>query len=292
LALEGFTVIHAFEEPGTFQVDLDAWDAAGNHAAAVDSAVITVEDIVSPIPYGGGDRTVGVLDPFTLDASGTTDNDPTILETGTFVWEFQDGAVRVSLPGPMANYTFARAGSYTVRLTVRDAGGNAAAVTFKVTAADIDPPTIVANVPPAEVLAGDSLQLNASGTHDNVGVASVNWRVQGPFSFDTQIYTSQGTVLLKLIGNYTVTVTAKDAVGNAASLSWGVRVVQRPAGGPVPINNTTQDPVNETPGPNPDPTPGPVTPGPQAPAFGTPALIAAMAAVAIALLGWRRRRSR
>jgi hypothetical protein len=287
VVLTGQSVVYSFAEPGTFQVDLDAWDAGGNHAAAVDTAAVVVQDIVAPSPNGGGDRIVGVLESFDLNASGTTDNDPTVLATGTFVWEFQDGSTRVALAGVSAHYTFVRAGIYTVRLTVRDAGDNAAAVTFKVTSADLDAPLIQVNQSITELFPGTPLSLNATGSRDNVGITSFSWRVQGPFAFDAQLYGLVASVTLERTGNYTVVATARDAAGNGANLSFSIRVVPRPIEGPG-TNGSANGTGNGTPPDGGTPPSSEPPRGPSTPALEVPALVCALVAGALLLRSDRR----
>ncbi len=247
--LEGalnYTAAHqivTFPHPGVFRVLLDAWDPSGNHAGGPDVLYVRVEDDVKPVPAPGGDRTVEVGARVSFDGSASTDDDPTLVNAGTFLWEFQDGADRKALRGPSAQYSFGTVGVYWVRLTVTDPSGNSASAVFKVTVVDLEAPVLVIAELPASLSAGGTLFLNGSGSTDNAGAPSISWRVVGPSDFLSQLSQASGEVVLTLPGLYTVTVTARDASGNTASRAF----------------NVTVTPAGTTPGPSggPGTTPGP-----------------------------------
>ncbi len=236
VALFGPEQHFVFAFPGTFRVDLAVLDPSGNAAAAAASFNVTVADNEAPTPSGGGNRFVAVGLPTMLDASGSTDNDPTFLSTGAFSWEFQDGGVRQVLTGLRVNYTFARVGDYDVRLSARDGAGNAARILFTLTVGDGTPPVIVAEPLPANLSQGRSLVLNASGTHDDVGLASVIWHVTGPYGFDVFTSTSSAIVPVGLPGDYHATVIATDTTGNVATATFDVHVT---VAQPGPTGNGT-----------------------------------------------------
>ncbi len=222
-----------FPDPGVYRIELRVTDPSGNAAAAPDNLTVTVLDNEPPTPNGGGNRQVGVGVRAVLDGSASTDNDPDLIASGRFTWEFQDGAVRQALNGSVAAYTFTQLGAYRIRLSVVDAAGNSAAVVFTITVVDTTPPLLSFTALPAQVEAGSALTLNASGTTDNIAVASVSWRVTGPFGFDISVASASGTVVMGLPGNYTATVTAVDTAGNQVARSFAVRVVPAttPGGG-------------------------------------------------------------
>jgi hypothetical protein len=229
--LVGLRHIVVFDDPGLFKVELDAWDPTGLHAQAPDVMYVRVVDEWPPVPSGGGDRTVEVGASVPFSAAGTHDNDPTVMETGTFVWEFQDGAERKALHGADAAYVFERAGVYSVRLTVTDAAGNMASVVFKVTVVDGEGPVLRVAPIPEEVASGIAVVLDAANSTDNGGALRFLWRVEGPAGFLWQLAAARGDVVLTYAGVYRITVTATDAAGNAASREFNVTVVKAAGGG-------------------------------------------------------------
>ncbi len=282
----------AFSTPGLFRVELDAWDPSGNRAPSPDVMYVRVLDEERPVAGAGGDREVPVGEAFVLDGSSSSDNDPSLLETGLFRWEFQDGAERKALDGLEVEYAFARPGTYIVRLTVTDQTGNSGAVVFSVKAVDATAPILVYAAPPTGLAAGDTLALNASGTTDNVGVAAVVWAVEGPSSFEASASGFLQAVALPFEGVYRVTITATDASGNAATATFIVTVAAR-----------TPGPTGPGPGPSQGPPPrngngtemGASFPPPSTGAS-TGALVAgvagAVALAAVAALFWWRTRAR
>jgi enediyne biosynthesis protein E4 len=250
--LLGPTQSIAFPEPGVYVVELHVSDPGGNPSALPGSLTVTVVDDEPPAPNGGGNRQVGVGVPVVLNGSASADNDPSLLSTGRFSWEFQDGAVRQTLSGAVAAYTFTQLGAYRIRLSVFDAAGNSAAIVFTITVVDTTPPALNVTAPSAQIEAGASLLLNASGTTDNIAVASISWRVTGPFGFDISIANGSGAVLIALPGNYTATVRALDTAGNQVTRSFEVKVVpasttggadgNHPPGGPDQGGGSTSGP--------------------------------------------------
>jgi hypothetical protein len=238
-----------FPYPGVFRVELDVWDPTGNHATAPDVMYVRVSDDLNPLAEAGGDRTVEVGETVPFSAAGSSDNDPSLFDTGTFLWEFQDGSERKALHGPTSSYIFERAGAYTVRLTIWDQGGNSGSTKFFVTVVDAEAPVLHVEPIPAEIAEGISLVLDASGTTDNGGGVRVLWRVEGPAGFLWQAATARAEVVLSQAGAYLVTVTARDLAGNVVGATFNVTVV-RPTGlGPGPGgSNPTSGPGGTTPG--------------------------------------------
>ncbi|MEN3010155.1 MAG: HYR domain-containing protein, partial [Candidatus Bipolaricaulaceae bacterium] len=111
-------------------------------------------------------------------------------------------------------------GTTTVTYTARDAAGNTASCSFKVTVVDNTPPAITCPTPapaynadPGKCYA--SLSFAATAT-DNCGVAGITYRVNGsPITFPYNFP----------VGTTTVQVIATDIHGNSASCSFQVRVV-------------------------------------------------------------------
>lgn len=282
-----------FATPGLFRVELDLWDPSGNPALAPDVLYVRVLDEERPIAGTGGDREVEVGQAFVLDGTTSSDNDPSLLETGLFRWEFQDGSQRKALDGLKVEYTFARPGTYAVRLTVTDQSGNSGAVVFSLKAVDSTAPVLVFAPPPTGLVAGGTLNLNATGTADNVAVATVAWTVEGPSSFTAAAFGFAAAIALPFEGVYRVTLTATDASGNQAAATFNLTVAARPSGSPGP-------------GPEPGPSGGPPAPtgngtqtgGGSPPPSGGAAngalaagLVVAVALAAVAAFRWRRTRA-
>lgn len=127
---QGMLTTHVYESPGVFAVTLKITDARGSSATrtrgvVVEPPAVPVANIVfSPT---APDTTVSV----NFDGAGSTVGSPaTIVE---YSWSFGDGTDAVTASSPTASHQYSVAGSYIVRLTVKDSLGRTATVTAGVT---------------------------------------------------------------------------------------------------------------------------------------------------------------
>src|SRR5205807_159491 len=120
----GLTASHSYANPGLYTATLTVWDNSGNAATATRS--VTVRDTAAPIPRGGGDRTADEGQSLFFDGSASSDN----VAVTSYLWDFGDGSNATSTT---ATHVYPRTGTYTAKLTVRDAAGNPATTQFTVT---------------------------------------------------------------------------------------------------------------------------------------------------------------
>jgi PKD repeat protein len=113
--LDGINPTYTFQTPRTYMVSLNVTDAAGNWAT--DTVVITVMDVTKPAANAGQSQTVNVGATVTFDAGGSTDDVGIV----SYEWDFRDGTIGTN---KTTTHTYANPGTYTVRLTVKDAAGN------------------------------------------------------------------------------------------------------------------------------------------------------------------------
>jgi len=107
-------------------------------------------------------------------------------------------------------------------VTAQDAAGNTATATLTVSGVDARPPTVAITSPTsASTYSTSSSVLTLAGTAaDNVGVTQVTWansRGGSGVASGTTSWTASGILLQ--IGTNVLTVTARDAAGNVASVS-------------------------------------------------------------------------
>jgi regulation of enolase protein 1 (concanavalin A-like superfamily) len=118
------------------------------------------------------------------------------------------------------------AGTYSITALASDAAGNVAeSAPVAVTLGDATAPTVTVTSPAAGSTVSGSITLAATAT-DNVGVASVQFRVNGSSvgTADTAApYATTWSTTGLAAGTYTVTAVASDAAGNQATSS-GVSV--------------------------------------------------------------------
>ncbi len=113
----GVSVSHIYAKPGRYNATLTVKDARGNSAKT--TIVITIRDVTPPLAEAGENKTVTVGEMFTLNASRSVDNVGIV----SYEWDLGDGTTGT---GIIANHVYTRAGTYAVKLTVKDAAGNRA----------------------------------------------------------------------------------------------------------------------------------------------------------------------
>ena len=137
------------------------------------------------------------------------------------------------------SFTFDIDGEYTVTLAVADVAGNQASDTITVSVSDTTPPVADAG-PDIAVDQGIEVELDGTGSTDNVGISTWTWT----FTYDGEPRTLDGaeaTYIFSKPAIVEVTLTVSDVVGNEASTS--ITVTVRDA--EPPVANAGEDIVLE-----------------------------------------------
>jgi len=188
-------------------------------AEVMEGAVTQVEfyfaDTMKPTAHAGLDQTVNEDTPMKFDGSASSDN----IGIVSYTWMFMDMTPQ-TLTGVNPTYTFTIPGVYTVTLTVRDAAGNYATDTTLITVLDVTAPIADAGDNQA-VTEGTPINLSAGDSSDNVGIVSYEW----DFGDGTHETGETATHTYTGPGNYTVTLTVKDAAGNSETDSINITVL-------------------------------------------------------------------
>jgi PKD repeat protein len=120
VTLYGVHPTHVFSVVGAYNVTLTVRDSGS--LTSSDTMTVTVAPAnAAPVADAGDDQTVKAGDLVVFDGGGSTDDAAT---TGlNYTWEFVYDGQTQKRYGPQPTFEFLVAGTYTVTLTVRDAGG-------------------------------------------------------------------------------------------------------------------------------------------------------------------------
>ena len=216
-ALERAHPSFMFDTAGQYVLRLTVWDAAMN--VATDELVLTIRDTTPPVADAGPDREVPQHSVVTLDGTGSTDNVAVVGWTWSLLYDGTDMEFQV----PVSTFRFDLAGTYAVRLMVRDAEGYSSWNLMRIVVLDIEPPHAVAggNITVEQYT---TVVLDGTGSWDNVGVAMSTWS----FTYagrNTMLNGSMPDFRFGRGGNYTIVLTVADAAGNTASTTMWVDVL-------------------------------------------------------------------
>ncbi len=214
----GVTVQHSYTAPGTYTVQLTVRDNAG----ATDSATaqVSVAPVANQPPHAAFSYTPPNPNPGAwvhFDASASSDPDGTIV---SYAWNFGDGSTGT---GVSVYHQFTSAGTYGVRLTVRDNAGATDSVTHSVVVAAVIPPPHANAGGPYTGVVGQPVTLNGSASTGSIAQYMWNFGdgTNGTGVTVQHVYGAPGT--------YTATLTVVGTTGQQSSDTTQVVISQ-----PVP----------------------------------------------------------
>ena len=220
VVLEGKVVRWTFPVLGDFTGQLNVSDTVS--LWNVTTFTINVTDTTPPDVLAGENTTVDQGEWVSVDGTSSTDNDSTLILSGTFVWRVipQGPGTEVrTYNGLIASIQFPEMGVFKIVLKVTDQSGNSGEDELWVTVRDITPPEVDAG-PDTEVNEGSSVTIEPASISDNDPVFDANltawWQVTGP---DTDMR-MDGLVLVFIaprMGEFQATFHVTDAAGNEAT---------------------------------------------------------------------------
>lgn len=208
----GVTITHSWSEPGTYEVNVEVTDQAGNKAA--DNVTVVVVDNESPIADAGEDRTIDMNTEVILDGSESSDN----IGIDSFTWTFNNGTQN-ELSGESVEYKFKRAGRFEVRLRVEDTSGNVDEDTVVITVEDTEAPSAAAGED-TTIDVGTEFTFDASDSSDNVEIVNYAWTING-----ISLNGMQTSYTFVEPAEYDVVLTVTDKAGNTAEDSFVLNII-------------------------------------------------------------------
>jgi len=237
---------------GSYALTVTAKDDANNSGSNSVTVTLSNPDTTAPA--------VMINSP----ASGTTVSG-TVTVSGTATDNVGVSAVTMSTGGPSTPCALAGAnysctwntgstpnGSYTITVTAKDAANNSASSSVNVTLDnDTTPPVVTISSPGNGAMVSGTVTITGTAV-DNVGVSSVAMATGGPSTpcaLAGTNYSCTWSTGSSANGNYTITVTAKDAANNTSSSSVSVALnndttppnvnIGAPANGAVVVGTVT-----------------------------------------------------
>lgn len=201
-------------------------DARGDAARVVDIRLVPVGTV------GGGlidvpDFTISPEAPAQLETVLFDASDPKFDSTlVSYAWDFGDGS---SGTGRSASHEYRDAGTFSVRLTVADTGGNTGTRSKSITVGASDNPTADFVFSPGSPGIGEEIVFNGSGSSATPPrrIVSYEWQFgtdrSGTGMIVTKKYDTPGT--------YNVTLTVTDDAGNKGTATQAVTVSASSPGG-------------------------------------------------------------
>ncbi|MEM2899402.1 MAG: PKD domain-containing protein, partial [Thermoplasmata archaeon] len=212
----GSQVVHVYEMPGVYLINLTVTDKEGN--SNYTTRTITIRDITPPSPDFYLPSEWNEDDVITLSARNSTDNVGIV--NCTWDLDASNGIDNRDAFGLDFNATFLNPGVYTVTLHVFDAEGNENYTKRNITIIDKTPPKAYAGSAQSTTT-GKRVYFNASGSTDNVGIVSYEWDFgdgkSGSGMAVSHVYSKPG--------RYTVILTVKDAKGLEGKSNIEIEVV-------------------------------------------------------------------
>jgi len=230
VVMEGRVVRWTFTVLGDFTGQLNVSDSVS--LWNVTTFTINVTDTTPPDVLAGENATIDQGEWVSVDGTSSTDNDSTLILSGTFVWRVipQGPGTEVrTYNGLIASIQFPEMGVFKIVLKVTDQSGNYGEDELWVTVRDITPPEVDAG-PDTEVDEGSSVTIAPGSILDNDPAFDANltafWHVSGP---DTDMR-MDGLVLVFIapgMGEFQATLHVTDAAGNEATDSLIVTALDK-----------------------------------------------------------------
>jgi len=250
-------VKHAYDEPGTYPVNVTVTDKYGNRGNAALNQKVTdpmeafsipsTEPTKDPyVTVSSSPTNAKVSEPVTFDASPSKDMDGEPLKK--YIWDFGDGTPPVETTEPVAKHAYNEPGTYPVKVIGVDKYGRSGDAKLSQRVVDpknpkSGPPYAAVTSTPPDAKVNEPVKFDASKSHDfeNKPCVAFLWdfgdntpRVHTVKPFTTHPY--------KEPGKYPVKVTVTDKAGKTADAALNQKVVDPMESYNVPSSDPTKDP--------------------------------------------------
>ena len=222
--------MYTYSAAGTYTVKLTVTNAGGSDSE-VKTNYITVQVPLPPAPVANFNSNISSgTTPLSVEFTDTTTGTGPL----TYAWDFtNDGTVDSASQSP--TYTYSTAGTYTVKLTVTNAGGSDSEVKTNYITVQVPlPPAPVANFN-SNISSGTTpLSVEFTDTTTGTGPLTYAWDFTNDGTVES---TSQSPIYTySAAGTYTVKLTVTNAGGSDSEVKSNYITVQVPLP-PAPVAN-------------------------------------------------------
>ncbi len=202
-----FSMNHSFDEIGKYVIYVG--EKKAGHVNVTSS-----QDTEDPVADAGENKTVSLNEKVTLNGNLSTDNE----QITKYIWYIREDVYH----SEKITYNFDTLGEHDVELKVVDGSNNSDTDEITVTVVDDTPPVVEAG---SDIVVnfGEEIRLDASESHDNVGIKSYQWVLDGTV-YEGKIV----NITLDKVGDFTANLTVIDEGGNTDSDTVDVKVEDLP----------------------------------------------------------------
>jgi uncharacterized delta-60 repeat protein len=222
----GATPSHAYAKAGSYTVTLTATGSDGGTDSV--SHTVTVANRLPVASIAAAPEAPLTGEQVTFDASGSSDPDGSITR---YEWDLDgDGTFETDTgTDPRAARSYARSGSVTVGVRVRDDDGASTTSSRVVNVAD-RPPVAALTATPNPALVGQVVTFDASASDDPDGsITRYEWDLDGDGTYETDTAATPTTSRsYEVPGAVTVGVRVSDDHGGISQTSVAVQIDSRP----------------------------------------------------------------
>ncbi|MFD1513436.1 PKD domain-containing protein [Halomarina rubra] len=248
---DGVTEYTSFGSAGSYTIGLRVTDSGGN--TNVLRKTITVTNEAPSITFTASPSSPVPDQQVTLDASGSSDSDGSIVEydwdldgDGSYTEYYDDG------DGVTESITFGSAGTYTIGLKLTDNGGETTTLRKRITVTN-DAPVASFSVNPSTPVPDEEVSLDASSSSDSDGsIVEYDWDLDGDGSYTEYYDDGSGQaeyISFDSAGTYTIGLKVTDNGGESRTIRKRIKVTNKPPeisftatpSSPVPDEQVTLD---------------------------------------------------
>ncbi len=245
----GAVASHTYDAAGTYTVTVTARNTSGLTGTASRSVAVAAPPPPVQPPTASLVMTPsnGVA-PLSVRADASASSDPQG-QALTYAFDFGDGTTVAAQSSPTASHVYTAVGTFTAKVTVRNASGlsTTTTATETVTAPPVvQPPTASLSVTPASGDAPLAMTADASASSDPQGQALSYAFDFGDGATVAASASATASHTYTAAGSYTVTVTVTSASGLSSSAARTVSVTTPPPPVQPPVARLAVTPTNGT----------------------------------------------